>query len=260
MALDLSWIGTRALYPTDVGLHALGAYGIAVLVNDKGDIFYISGRTGKYLEPAAGKANWNVFAMAREGLRYELAGAFQKALRQKGSVALHGLKVGTNGGEQGVDLTVRRLEESGPLQGLVMIVFTDVARPVPAKAAVRTPKAHARSAQVVELEQELQRVRAEARATHEEMQTAQEELRSVNEELQSNNEELQSTNEELNSSKEELQTKLGKDAKITSTRLGELVKNEMALRTVDEKYKMTTFGLVQMQKDVLPKIRSKTGS
>jgi two-component system CheB/CheR fusion protein len=41
----------------------------AVLVNDKGDILYISGRTGKYLEPAAGKANWNIFAMAREGLR-----------------------------------------------------------------------------------------------------------------------------------------------------------------------------------------------
>lgn len=61
-------------------------------------------------------------------------------------------------------------------------------------------------------------------------------------------------------SKDELQTKLGKDAKITSTRLGELVKNEVALRTVDEKYKMTTFGLVQMQKDVLPKIRSKTDS
>src|SRR6202035_5149247 len=62
----------------------------SVLTNDKGDIFYISGRTGKYLEPAAGKANWNLFAMAREGLRYELAGAFQKALRQKEKVTLHG--------------------------------------------------------------------------------------------------------------------------------------------------------------------------
>ena len=60
----------------------------AVLVNDKGDILYISGRTGKYLEPAAGKANWNIFAMAREGLRYELADAFQKALRQKDAVTL----------------------------------------------------------------------------------------------------------------------------------------------------------------------------
>ncbi len=61
-------------------------------------------------------------------------------------------------------------------------------------------------------------------------------------------------------SKEELQTKLGKDAKITSTRLGELLKSEIAMKTLDEKYKMTTFGLVQMQKEILPRIRAKTGA
>ena len=44
----------------------------AVLTNDQGDILYVSGRTGKYLEPAAGKANWNLHAMAREGLRRPL--------------------------------------------------------------------------------------------------------------------------------------------------------------------------------------------
>ena len=32
-----------------------------VLVNNQGDIAYISGHTGKYLEPAAGKANLNIF-------------------------------------------------------------------------------------------------------------------------------------------------------------------------------------------------------
>jgi two-component system CheB/CheR fusion protein len=177
-----------------------------VLTNDKGDIFYVSGRTGKYLEPAAGKANWNLFAMAREELRYELARAFPEALRQKESVALHGLKVGTNGGEQYVDVTVQRLDEPGPLQGLVMIVFTDMTAPVTAKAAGRPSKPHARSARLTELEQELLSVRGEARATHEEMQTSQEELRSANEELQSTNEELQSTNEELTTSKEEMQS------------------------------------------------------
>lgn len=61
-------------------------------------------------------------------------------------------------------------------------------------------------------------------------------------------------------SKEELQTKLGKDAKITSTRLGELLKSEIAMKTLDEKYRMTTFGLVQMQKEILPRIRAKTGA
>jgi chemotaxis methyl-accepting protein methylase len=177
-----------------------------VLVNDKGDIFYISGHTGKYLEPTAGKANWNLFAMAREGLRYELTHAFQKALRLKESVAIHGLHVRTDGGEQCVDVTVQRLDEPGPMEGLVMIVFTDVAPLVHVQAPRRSPPPHARSARLVELEQELLRVRAEARATHEEMQTSQEELRSANEELQSTNEEIQSTNEELTTSKEEMQS------------------------------------------------------
>src|SRR6185369_12938006 len=64
----------------------------AVLVNDKGNILYVSGRTGKYLEPAAGKANWNIFVMAREGLRYELTNTFQKVIRQAGAVTLKGLR------------------------------------------------------------------------------------------------------------------------------------------------------------------------
>jgi hypothetical protein len=58
-------------------------------------------------------------------------------------------------------------------------------------------------------------------------------------------------------SKEELQSKLGKDAKIASTRLGELVKNHVAAKTPEEKYKITTFGLMQLQNDVIPKIKTK---
>jgi two-component system CheB/CheR fusion protein len=194
----------------------------AVLTNDKGDIFYVSGRTGKYLEPAAGKANWNLFAMARDGLRYELASAFQEALRQKKIVALHGLKVAINDGEQYVDVAVQRLEEPGPLEGLVMIVFSDVVAPAAMKAAAkgagRLSKAPVRSARMSELEQELLQVRGEARATHEEMQTSQEELRSANEELQSTNEELQSTNEELTTSKEEMQS-LNEELQTVNTEL-----------------------------------------
>ncbi len=178
----------------------------AVLANDKGDICYISGRTGKYLEPAAGKANWNLFAMAREGLRHELSGAFQKALRQKGSVALHGLNIETGGAKQCVNVTLQQLDDPGLLHGLVMVVFTDIAASVVVKTAAQPPKSPVRSARVAELEQELQQVRAEASTTREVMQTSQEEFRSTNEELQSTNEELQSTNEELTTSKEEMQS------------------------------------------------------
>jgi hypothetical protein len=61
-------------------------------------------------------------------------------------------------------------------------------------------------------------------------------------------------------SKDELRVKLGKSGKITSTRLGELVKNDLVMKTADEKFKITTFGVIQMQKEILPKINAKTSA
>ena len=58
-------------------------------------------------------------------------------------------------------------------------------------------------------------------------------------------------------SKEELKTKLGKSGKITSTRLGELVKNAMITKAIDDKYALTTYGVVQLEKEIIPRIRSK---
>jgi hypothetical protein len=49
-------------------------------------------------------------------------------------------------------------------------------------------------------------------------------------------------------SRDELAVRLGKDAKVVSNRLGELAKSRYAAKAVDDKYKMTTFGMVQMQK------------
>ncbi len=175
----------------------------AVLTNEKGDILYTSGRTGKYLEPAAGKANWNIFAMAREGLSFELTSAFQKALRQNETIILKNLVVGTNGERQIVNITIEPLGEKNALQGMVMIVFTDVDTKPKRKTSGKPTK---RAERVAELEQELESARHEVQSIHEEMQSSQEELKSANEEMQSTNEELQSMNEELTTSKEELQS------------------------------------------------------
>ncbi len=178
----------------------------AVLVNGKGDILFISGRTGKYLEPAAGKVNWNVFAMARDGLRHELGQAFQQALRQKQAITLRGLKVGTNGGGQTVDVTVLQLDAPEDVRGMVIIVFCDVATSPQDKAPRRTRRGAVSDERFTDLADELHRARDEVRIVREEMQGSQEELKSSNEELQSTNEELQSTNEELTTSKEEMQS------------------------------------------------------
>lgn len=178
----------------------------AVLVNATGDILYISGRTGKYLEPAAGKANWNIFAMVREGLRFDLGNAFQKALRRQEAVTVKELTVGTTGDQQQVEITVQAITEPEALRGMVMIVFTDVATSLVKKAPGRSRTAPAGSARVLELEQELRQLHEALQATREEMQSSQEELKSTNEEMQSANEELQSTNEEVTTSKEEMQS------------------------------------------------------
>jgi two-component system, chemotaxis family, CheB/CheR fusion protein len=178
----------------------------AVLVTNEGDILYFSGKTGKYLEPAAGKANLNLFAMCREGLGDALSEAFHKAVRKKDVVTLKHLKVGTNGGTQVVDITVQPMSSPEALRGMVMVIFTDVAK----ESAVKTPSSSERAtthhARLTAMAQELRRSHEDLQNSRDEMQTSQEELKSTNEELQSMNEELQSTNEELMTSKEEMQS------------------------------------------------------
>jgi two-component system CheB/CheR fusion protein len=178
----------------------------SVLINSEGDIIYITGRTGKYLEPAAGKANMNIYAMAREGLRNELAGAIRKAKQNYEAIKLNNIKIGTNGGTLFVDVSFLLIEKPEAIKGSIMIVFLDV--PIVVKTAKRKNNKGSRVATLreQELETELQHANEELQLTREEMQTTQEELKSTNEEMQSTNEELQSTNEELTTSKEEMQS------------------------------------------------------
>lgn len=177
----------------------------AVLVTAAGDLVYISGRTGKYLEPAAGKANWNIHAMAREGLRDEISVALPKALRSGEAVVSRGLAVHTDGGVCRVDLTVQPIAEPLALRGMVMVVFADAAAATSAAKAAGKPGAPQGQREAA-LQQSLAQTREELQSLREEMQSSQEELKSANEELQSTNEELQSTNEELTTSKEEMQS------------------------------------------------------
>jgi two-component system, chemotaxis family, CheB/CheR fusion protein len=177
----------------------------AVLTTAQGDIVYVSGKTGKYLEPAMGKANFNVFAMARDGLRHALGDAFRKALQQNTVTSVRNVEVKANGGPQGVDVSVHPLAAQQGLAGMVMVVFADAASPA-TPALTKSGRATASSKRIASLEQQLQEAYAALEDAQQQMQTSQEELKSTNEEMQSTNEELQSTNEELTTSKEEMQS------------------------------------------------------
>jgi two-component system CheB/CheR fusion protein len=178
----------------------------SVLINQEGDILYITGRTGKYLEPSAGKANMNIFAMAREGLRNELMSAIRKSKQNYEPIVLRNIKIGDTSATQFVDVTFQQTEKPVEFKGTIIIVFSDVpSLPQTSKRKSKTGK-QTSFARGYDPEIELQRTHEELLSTREEMQTSQEELKSINEELQSTNEELQSTNEELTTSKEEMQS------------------------------------------------------
>jgi hypothetical protein len=55
--------------------------------------------------------------------------------------------------------------------------------------------------------------------------------------------------------KEELTAKLGKSLKITTTRLGELVKDGLALKNDEGDYGITTIGIKGLQGETLSKIK-----
>ncbi|MFU8830721.1 MAG: chemotaxis protein CheB [Wenzhouxiangella sp.] len=178
----------------------------AVVLNRDADIVYISGRTGKYLEPAAGKANWNIHAMAREELRAPLAQALKKSTAEAAPVNLYGLEVSANGSPQRVDLTVQALQEPASLRGLTIVVFREATVPFTSPEQGKGKESRATQAAAQRHRDEVQALREEARRYREEAEAASEELQSTNEELQSTNEELTTSKEELQSMNEELQT------------------------------------------------------
>jgi two-component system CheB/CheR fusion protein len=177
-----------------------------VLVNQRGEILYYHGRTGKYLEPAPGQPSLQIGDMAREGLRFPILAALRRVNQEQREIRERKVRVRTNHEYQEIDLVVKRFDEP-PLQDCRLVIFEELPEPPQSDQEPESHRAGEKNGQLaVELEEELMRVRQDYRSAMEELQASNEELQSSNEELNSSNEELQSTNEELESSREELQS------------------------------------------------------
>ena len=180
----------------------------AVIVNPKGEILYVNGHTGAYLEPAPGPSGLNVFEMARDGLRFEISGAVRRAVETREEAVVEGVRVQTAAGQQLVRLSVRPLAAPDALAGLLLVAFED--QPTPrrvrlGKGAAAATDQH-RDAVVSALDTEPLYAKHRLQATIEEMESSLEELKSANEELQSTNEEAMTNKEEMESLNEELMT------------------------------------------------------
>ena len=191
---------------------------VGALVNAQGDVLFLHGRSGLYLEPTPGEAGIsNILKMARDGLRRDLTTTLHKVVRSKAPASVLGLRLKSNGMPVLVNLSICPVAQ-GPaaaLESPLYLVMLEQATAGATPAALANTQAKAAqpvhdgrdaTTQIAELNEELQAKEEYLHAANEELETANEELKSSNEEMQSVNEELQSSNEELETSKEEMQS------------------------------------------------------
>ncbi len=178
-----------------------------VVVNEQGDIVYLSGQTGKYLEPSTGALDVNVSNMVLRALRPEVRSAVHRAVRMREQVVHENIAVETLGGTQRLNLVVRPLGGLDDDLGLFVVLFDEL---LPAARGETPPLGPRRESAPLldQLEHELKATREHLQTTIEELETSNEELKSSNEELLSMNEELQSLNEEFETLNSELKAKI----------------------------------------------------
>jgi two-component system, chemotaxis family, CheB/CheR fusion protein len=176
----------------------------SIMVNERGTVIHVQGRSGMYFEPEEGPPRNNVLEMAREGLGPPLATAMRQARQEQQEINRSAIRVRTNGGYTNVDLTVTPVKQPELLRGLLLLTLQ------PSSPQTTDSNLGEPSTEIfpdhLELERELHHTRETLQTTIEELETSNEELKSSNEEMQSTNEELQSINEELETSKEEMQS------------------------------------------------------
>ena len=181
----------------------------SVVVNDQMEIVQFQGKTGTYLEPAAGQPTFSLSRMAREGLIVDLRAALNKAKKTNAAVRTEHVQFQSEGKTREVDLEVLPLHGQTTQEHYYVVVFQDS---VQAPARTQGPAGKAKKAdlpavrETENLTREISQLRGQLSSLIEDHETTLEEFKAMNEEVLSANEELQSTNEELETAKEELQS------------------------------------------------------
>ena len=183
---------------------------VGALVNEHGDLLYLEGYAGQYLEPAQGEQRLNsLLKMAHGVLQKEITRALQKAVKQNDKIVRKGLTVKMKETLSVIDLTVKPvgIDSSSCTETTLFLVILeraqDINHPCQRIPALANSKEFAENESTSPFIEELKR---ELKLKEEYLQRANEARETSNDEMQAVNEELQSTNEEMETSKEELQS------------------------------------------------------
>ncbi|HRG73861.1 MAG TPA: CheR family methyltransferase [Leptospiraceae bacterium] len=182
------------------------------LINAAGDILYLYGRAGVYLELPAGEfGTSNIIKLAKEGLKQDLMIALSKAANETSIVHRSGIYINIEGSPKNISITIRPVLSEfseGSSTPLFLVVLEEETIPVQKEKPYKFADDSSSDVNeyITQLKQELKTKEEFLQNLNEELETSNDNLKSFNEEMQSVNEELQSTNEELETSKEELQS------------------------------------------------------
>jgi len=189
--------------PADLHQRLLEQYAPpSIVVTEDYQIVHISEAAARYLTVPAGEPSRDLLRLLRPELRVDVRTALHQAVRDRTSVKIRDIPIGTDT----VSVSIRPvLRDDDPPRGFLLVLLepsagTDAVPPPPPRLITPT------EAPVSQLEEELERVRRQLAATVEQYESHVEEAKASNEELQAMNEELRSAAEELETSKEELQS------------------------------------------------------
>ena len=178
-----------------------------VIVNEAMEVLEFRGRTGPFLEPAAGEPQNNVLKMARPGLLSAVRDALAEAKKKMAPARKHAIAIGDDGSTRSCEvMAIPVTSFGGTMEPLFVVLFEDS---LPAETSSKGRSRPARTTgrrDVSRLRHELTATKEYLHSLIEEHGRTNDDLGSSNEELVSSNEELQSLNEELETAKEELQS------------------------------------------------------
>ena len=177
----------------------------SLVINENYDIVHLSPKAGRFLQFAGGEPTKNLLQLVRPELRLEIRTALFQAVQRRANVIAADVKVQTDGQPETISVQIRPvLRADDTARGFLLVLFNSSRTEDGEETAEKIILADAPVTR--QLEEELERTKAELRYSVEQYEAQTEEMRASNEELQAINEELRTTAEQLETSREELQS------------------------------------------------------
>jgi two-component system CheB/CheR fusion protein len=179
----------------------------SLLVNERRELVHSFSGAGRFLSHPDGRPSQDVLELVQKDLKLPLAGALQRAAKERDSVKYGRLPMASLPEGEQLMLSVSPVTIPSSGETFFLVSFeAEFKKPSPVEQDGKFDFDDASRERLADVEDELRYAKENLQATIEELETTNEELQATNEELVASNEELQSTNEELHSVNEELYT------------------------------------------------------